>query len=385
MTKIRFPFLDLAEVNRRYLDGLQAAAARVIDSGRYVGGPECEAFEKELAAMCQAPHAVGVSNGLDALRLIMMAWQELGLLSAGDGVIVAANTYIASILAIIQAGLTPVLTDPDPTTMNLSAEGIRRAAKANPRARAVMPVHLYGRVAWDEAMRREVTERNLLVIEDNAQAIGAIASTDGLFGSRRSGAIGHAGAFSFYPTKNVGALGDAGAVVTHSAELAAAVRALANYGSDRRYHNIYVGLNCRMDPLQAAMLRVKLPDMRWANARRFERAVAYRNVIDHPLVIKPGISPQVNDSVWHQYVIRVTDGQRDNMRRYLLDNGVETDIHYAVPPHLQPCLSGLSHPALPVTEILADEVLSLPISDTTSVADAAEIGRIINRFNPLSN
>lgn len=381
MKNYRFPFLDLGEINRGYYSGLCEAAERVIASGRYIGGEEVERLECEMAEMCRAPYAVGVSNGLDALRLIMTAWVETGLLSRGDGVIVAANTYIASILAIIHSGLRPVLVDPDEKTFNLSAEGVEKACMADEGAKAVMPVHLYGRVAWDKDLREIVTRKELLVIEDAAQAIGAIAPGHGLFGSRHAGALGHAGAFSFYPTKNIGALGDGGIVVTHSKRIADTVRALANYGKTFQFRNEYAGFNCRLDPLQAAMLRVKLGDTRNVNARRFERAVAYNNVISHPFVIKPEITPQVTDQVWHQYVVRIPEGRRDRMRLYLADNGVETALHYPVPPHCQPCLRSLPHSPLPVTEKLASEILSLPISDCTPVADAAAIGRIINSFN----
>lgn len=381
MKSYRFPFLDLGEINRGYYSGLCEAAERVIASGRYIGGEEVERLECEMAEMCRAPYAVGVSNGLDALRLIMTAWVETGLLSRDDGVIVAANTYIASILAIIHSGLRPVLVDPDEKTFNLSAEGVEKACLADGGAKAVMPVHLYGRVAWDKDLREIVTRKELLVIEDAAQAIGAIAPGPGLFGSRHAGALGHAGAFSFYPTKNIGALGDGGIVVTHSKRIADTVRALANYGKTFQFRNEYAGFNCRLDPLQAAMLRVKLGDTRNVNARRFERAVAYNNVISHPLVIKPEITPQVTDQVWHQYVVRILEGRRDRMRLYLADNGVETARHYPVPPHCQPCLRSLPHSPLPVTEKLASEILSLPISDCTPVADAAAIGRIINSFN----
>ena len=381
MKSYRFPFLDLGEINRGYYSGLCEAAERVIASGGYIGGEEVETLECEMAEMCRAPYAVGVSNGLDALRLIMTAWVETGLLSRGDGVIVAANTYIASILAIIHSGLRPVLVDPDEKTFNLSAEGVEKACMADEGVKAVMPVHLYGRGAWDKDLREIVTRKELLVIEDAAQAIGAISPGPGLFGSRHAGALGHAGAFSFYPTKNIGALGDGGIVVTHSKRIADTVRALANYGKTSQYHNEYVGFNCRLDPLQAAMLRVKLGDARNVNARRFERAVAYNNVISHPLVIKPEITPQVTDQVWHQYVVRILEGRRDRMRLYLADNGVETALHYPVPPHCQPCLRSLLHSPLPVTEKLASEILSLPISDCTPVADAAAIGRIINSFN----
>lgn len=381
MKNYRFPFLDLGEINRGYYSGLCEAAERVIASGRYIGGEEVERLECEMAEMCRAPYAVGVSNGLDALRLIMTAWVETGLLSRGDGVIVAANTYIASILAIIHSGLRPVLVDPDEKTLNLSAEGVEKACMADEGAKAVMPIHLYGRVAWDKDLREIVTRKELLVIEDAAQAIGAIAPGPGLFGSRHAGALGHAGAFSFYPTKNIGALGDGGIVVTHSKRIADTVRALANYGKTFQFRNEYAGFNCRLDPLQAAMLRVKLGDTRNVNARRFERAVAYNNVISHPFVIKPEITPQVTDQVWHQYVVRIPEGRRDRMRLYLADNGVETALHYPVPPHCQPCLRSLPHSPLPVTEKLASEILSLPISDCTPVADAAAIGRIINSFN----
>lgn len=381
MKSYRFPFLDLGEINRGYYSGLCEAAERVIASGRYIGGEEVERLECEMAEMCRAPYAVGVSNGLDALRLIMTAWVETGLLSRGDGVIVAANTYIASILAIIHSGLRPVLVDPDEKTFNLSAEGVEKACQADGGVKAVMPVHLYGRVAWDKDLREIVTRKELLIIEDAAQAIGAIAPGPGLLGSRHAGALGHAGAFSFYPTKNIGALGDGGIVVTHSKRIADTVRALANYGKTSQYRNEYAGFNCRLDPLQAAMLRVKLGDTRNVNARRFERAVAYNNVISHPLVIKPEITPQVTDQVWHQYVVRIPEGRRDRMRLYLADNGVETALHYPVPPHCQPCLRSLLHSPLPVTEKLASEILSLPISDCTPVADAAAIGRIINSFN----
>lgn len=382
-----YPFLDLAKVNEPYLEALTEAAARVIRSGRYVGGPEVDGFEKSLAGMLGVPCAVGVSNGLDALRLTLRALILLGRLDEGDGVIVPANTYIASVLAVSDAGLKPVLVDPDIATMNLSAEGMEKVLA--PRVRAVMPVHLYGRVAWSDAMRELVERNSLIVIEDCAQAIGAKALCDGLNTSRMAGALGHAGCLSFYPTKNTGALGDAGAVVTHDRELAAAVRALANYGADRRYHNIYKGFNCRMDPIQAAMLSVKLPYTLQENADRFARALAYSRTISNPGVITPMLSEGVIDNVWHQYVIRVPGGRRDYLREQLLERGVETDIHYAVPPHRQPCYrdtlspdnDNTITPAFPITETLASQVISLPIATGTTVADASEIAEIINLIN----
>lgn len=373
---MKHPFLDLGEVNRPYRDELAAAALRVIDSGRYVGGAEVEAFEADLSRRLAVPHAVAVSNGLDALRLILRAYKELGELADGDEVLVPANTYIASVLAVTDAGLTPVLVDADPHTMNIDTA--RLEAALTPRTRAVMPVHLYGRVAWDESLAAFVRRHGLRVVEDAAQSIGARHASGGLHGSVWAGALGDAGALSFYPTKNVGALGDAGAVLTHDARLAAAVRALANYGSDRRYHNLYAGLNCRMDPLQAAMLGVKLRHMEAENAARARRAAVYGALIDHPAVTRPEV-PADGEHVWHQYVVRVAGGRRDALAAALARQGIGTDVHYAVPPHLQPCYRGrLAHGPLPVAERLADEVLSLPVATGTTEDDAAEIARAIN-------
>lgn len=367
----QIPFLDLAAVNAPYADRLHAAAARVIDSGRFVGGAEVESFEAELAAFTGTKYAVGTANGLDALRLILRAYIELGRLAPGDEVIVAANTYIASVLAITDCGLRPVLVEPDPRTLNLDTSRIEAAV--TPRTRAVMPVHLYGRACHDAALQELADRLGLIVVEDNAQAIGARSALDG----RRTGALGHAAAFSFYPTKNVGALGDAGAVTTDDEALAKAVRALANYGSDRRYHNIYKGLNSRLDPLQAAFLRVKLPHTDDENGLRRRLAAVYESEIDSRAVGKPLFTG--DDMVWHQYVIMTED--RDGLRQFLSDHGVGTDVHYAVPPHRQPCyadMSGLT--ALPVTEYLADRVLSLPIARGTSEDDARRVASLINQF-----
>lgn len=376
MSDMRYPFLDLSRVNEPYADDLCRAAERVIRSGRYIGGDECVEFEKELAAMTGTRHAVGVSNGLDALRLTLRAFIELGRMKAGDEVIVPANTYIASVLAISEAGLVPVLVDADIETMNIDTSLIE--SHVSSRTRGIMTVHLYGRAAWDERMAEIGRRYGLTVVEDCAQAIGARATVAGLNGTHRVGSLGHAGAFSFYPTKNIGAIGDAGAVTTNDSELAATVRALANYGSDRRYHNIYIGYNCRLDPIQAAMLRVKLPHTDSENADRFAKALAYSRTIENPHVVTPKLSATVTDNVWHQYVVRILGGRRDEMMRLLAENGVGTDIHYATPPHMQPCYTTLDHAPLPVTEQLAGEVLSLPIATGTSVKDAAEIGRIIN-------
>lgn len=382
---LKYPFLDLGKVNEPYAGALVAAAGRVIRSGRYIGGPEVDAFESDMARLCETTRCVGLSNGLDALRLTLRALVHLGRLNPGDGVIVPANTYIASVLAITDAGLRPVLVDPDERTMNLSARGI--ASALGPGVRAVMPVHLYGRVAWSDGMADIVRREGLLVVEDCAQAIGARSTAPGLNGTHAVGSIGHAGAFSFYPTKNVGALGDAGCVTTSDTELADTIRCLANYGSDRRYHNIYQGFNCRLDPIQAAMLRVKLPHTDRENADRRLLANIYSKTISRPDVITPLCDEPGEDCVWHQYVIRVTGGRRDLMAERLARAGVGTDIHYAVPPHLQPCYTPgetsrpdlpLEHGPLPVTELLASEILSLPIGRGTSADDAEEIASIIN-------
>lgn len=376
---MKYPFLDLTAVNAPYMDEMAAAAERVIRSGRYVGGEEVARLEAEIGERLGAPFVVGVSNGLDALRLILRAYVETGIMKSGDEVIYPANTYIASVLAISDAGLVPVAVDVDETTMNIDTSLIEEAITE--RTRGIMTVHLYGRVAWDERLVDISRRHNLKIIEDCAQAFGARTLSAGLFASRHAGALGDAAGISFYPTKNIGAVGDAGAVVTHDENLARTVRALANYGSDRRYHNIYRGFNCRLDPIQAAMLRVKLPRIDDENADRFARALAYQRTITNPAVTLPYISREINDNVWHQYVVRVPAGLRDSFRQQLEGKGVGTDIHYAVPPHLQPCYTDMKHGLLPVTERLAAEVVSLPIAGALSVADTAEIGHIINAIS----
>lgn len=377
--KVKYPFLDLRHANEPYMDELMAAAERVIKSGRYIGGTEIDAMEDDLAQLTSTKYAIGVSNGLDALKLIMRAYVEMGVFKRGDEIIVPANTYIASLLAISDAGLVPVPVDVDIRSMNIDSRAAETAI--SPSTKGIMTVHLYGRMAWDTDLMDMAGRHNLKIIEDCAQAIGGRATVAGINGTVEAGGLGDAAAFSFYPTKNIGALGDAGAVTTNDRVLADTVRALANYGSDRRYHNIYRGYNCRMDPLQGAMLAVKLRHTADENADRFARALAYHRTIRKDGVVTPEMSNAVTDNVWHQYVIRVLDGHRDQMRERLLDAGVETDIHYPTPPHLQPCYAGsLRHGPLPVTEQLSGEILSLPIGPGTSVKDAAEIAEILNNI-----
>lgn len=375
MSNPRYPFLRLADVNAPFRDEMAEAMLRVLDSGYYVGGPELERFEQMLASQTEAPFAVGCTNGLDALRLIFRAYMELGCLKPGDEVIVPANTYIASILAVTDNGLTPVFVEPSDSTLNIDTSLIKSAI--TPKTKAILTVHLYGRAAWDEALVSAAKRHNLIVVEDNAQAIGARALTPGLFGTHVTGGLGHAGAFSFYPTKNIGALGDAGAVVTHDADLARAVRAIRNYGSDRQYHNIFRGLNCRLDPMKAAVLAVKLPHTDAENRLRRERAARYNRLIANPLVQKP-LWTDGDECVWHQYVVRTS--RRDAFRAYLAENGVETAVHYAVPPHLQPCYSEYARLQLPVTCAIADTVVSLPITRTTPLEDIPAICDIINAW-----
>lgn len=370
-----YTFLDLKTVNEPYRDAMLEAMTRVVDSGWYIGGPEVETFEKKLAEYCGVPYVVGLTNGLDALRLALRGYVELGSLHKGDKVIVPANTYVATVLAITDNGLEPVFVEASDVTMNMDTTRLEEYWQEG--VKAIMPVHLYGRVCWDEALRDFVQHHSLLVIEDNAQAIGAVAGCDGLFGTRKSGGLGHAGCFSFYPTKNIGALGDAGALATHDAELAQAVRAIRNYGSLRQYDNIYKGLNCRLDPMKAAQLSVKLPFADMENGLRAKLAGIYDCYIINPLVRKPMFTDD-GACVWHQYVVRVDN--RDAFRAYLLEHGVETAVHYATPPYRQTCYSEYADIDMPVSDEIARTCVSLPICRCTSVDDAMEIAEIINSY-----
>ncbi len=370
------PFLDLAAVNAPAMPAIEQALLRVARSGRYVGGPEVESLEKALAAVAGTPYAVGVSNGLDALRLIFKAYIQMGRLAPGDEVIVPANTYIASVLAVTDCGLMPVFCDPDPKTMNLTSADVQRVM--TPRTRAVLVVHLYGRACWDEGFTR-LAQEGMIIVEDNAQAIGASASVPGLLGHNNTGGLGHAAAFSFYPTKNIGALGDAGAITTADAALATTARALANYGSDRRYHNIYAGYNCRLDPVQAAVLTAKLPGLDAETARRREIAAIYDAEIQNPAVVKPQ-REEPDGQVWHQYVVRTP--RRDALREHLSALGIGTDINYPLPPHRQPCYAQFAHLHLPVADEIAATCLSLPINSAITPHQAREVARAVNSFAP---
>lgn len=350
---MNIPFLDLKAINARHAAELKAAAARVIDSGWYVLGEEVKSFETEFAAWVGSPHCVGTSDGLSALILALRGWKEMGLLKEGDGVAVPANTYIASILAITENRLRPILVEPDEDTFNLGAGKLEAAL--TPDIKAVLAVHLYGQLADMPSISRLCRERGLLLLEDAAQAHGAMR--DGI----KAGAWGDAAAFSFYPGKNLGALGDAGALTCKDAKLADMVRALRNYGSHEKYKNFVQGPNDRLDELQAALLRVKLKSIDAANARRREIAVRYRREIKNPAVHLPIVRAAEDSHVWHLFVVRVAD--RDAFQRRLLGLGVHTAIHYPIAPHRQQAYAhSLGHLNLPLTEAFHREVVSLPIS-----------------------
>lgn len=367
--KVRYPFLDLKDTHCGINEELMDAIRRVVESGRYIGGEECLEFENTLARITGTRYCVGVSNGLDALRLIFRAYIELGRLAPGDEVIVPANTYIASVLAVTDNALKPVFVEPEEDSLNLDWDAVEKAVTA--KTKAVLTVHLYGRISWNERVVDNLKKRDILIVEDNAQAIGAM-TTQGI----RSGALGDAAAFSFYPTKNIGALGDAGAVTTDDEALAKMVRALSNYGSDYRYHNIVRGYNCRLDPIQAAVLSLKLRGLEAEILRRTELAGVYNDTISNPKVKLPMAS--ASDMVWHQYVVRVDN--RDDFTRFLDENGVGWDIHYSTPPHRQPCYSEYAGLTLPIADALAASVVSLPLGAGITREDARAIAAIINRF-----
>ncbi|RDS83711.1 DegT/DnrJ/EryC1/StrS family aminotransferase [Dyella monticola] len=356
------PFLSLKDVNARHADELKAAAARVIDSGWYVLGQEVAAFEREFADYCGVRHAIGVGNGLDALSLILRAYKELDMLHDGDEVIVPGNTFIASFLAITENRLVPVPVEPHPASFNI--DPARVAAAIGPRTRAIMAVHLYGRLADMPALVELAQEHHLLLIEDAAQAHGA------MHGERKAGAFGHAAGFSFFPAKNLGALGDGGAVVTNDSVLAARVSALRNYGSEMKYHHAYQGINSRLDELQAALLRVKLKYLDEDIALRRAVALRYRQSIHHKDIHLPSTERE-EQNTWHLFVVRCT--QRDALQRHLRAHGIQSQIHYPIPPHRQlayPALHGLH---LQLTEQLHEEVLSLPIGPTLREEDVDRV------------
>ncbi len=369
-------FLDLQKINAQYATELKQAAAEVIDSGWFLMGEKLSNFEKELAQYVGATHAIGVANGLDALRLILNAYIELGVMSEGDEVIVPANTYIASLLAISDNNLTPVLVEPNSHSFNLDIDLIQK--HITPKTKAIMVVHLYGQVCWSDDLVALAKKHNLKIIEDNAQAIGA--EWNGI----KTGNLGDAAGFSFYPGKNLGALGDAGAVTTSDPILAEQVRALGNYGSKKKYVNEYQGLNSRLDEIQAAFLSVKLKHIDRENRYRRQLASLYLNGISNPKIQLPvpnnGNFKHENNTehVWHLFVIRTA--KRDELQNYLTENGIQTLIHYPIPPNKQLAYAAMNHLDFPITNAIHNEVLSLPISPVTTIEEVQKVIEALNNF-----
>lgn len=369
------PFLDLKKINAQYRAELIEACTKVIDSGWYVQGNEHKEFEKEFAQYCGAKYAIGVANGLDALILILRAYKELGVINDGDEVIVPSNTYIASILAISQNNLVPVLVEPDINTYLIDPKKILE--KITPKTKAIMPVHLYGQTCQMDEINAIAKKHDLKVIEDSAQSHGAY------FKDKRAGNLGDASGFSFYPGKNLGALGDGGAVTTNDEELANTIKALGNYGSHKKYENLYKGVNSRLDEMQAALLRVKLRYLDEEVNKRREIASYYMENITNPNITLPIQNSKLNiqnykNHVWHLFVIR-TD-KRDVLQKYLLDNGVQTLIHYPLAPHKQEAYKEWKDESFAISEKIHDEVLSLPISGVQSLEDTKKIVEILNNY-----
>lgn len=364
------PFLNLKDVNDQYKKELVDACVNVIESGWYIQGRECKAFEEEFADYCGTKYTIGVANGLDALTLILRAYKELGMMQTGDEVIVPSNTYIASILAISENDLTPVLVEPDRETYLLDPDKIEE--KITKKTKAIMPVHLYGQTCQMDRINQIATKYKLKVIEDSAQAHGAY------FGEKRSGNLGDASGFSFYPGKNLGALGDGGAITTNDEELANTIRDLANYGSHKKYENLYKGTNSRLDEIQAAMLRVKLRYLDNEIVHRREIADYYLDNIKNENIILPAVR-ESNNHVWHVFVIR--SNKRDALQKYCLDNGIHTLIHYPIPPHKQEAYKEWSNDSYPISEQIHAEVLSLPISGVQTLEDTKKIVQVMNDFN----
>ncbi len=368
-------FLDLQKLNAVYSTEIKEAINRVIDSGWYLLGKEVNAFEEEFATYCSTKHCIGVANGLDALRLIFRAYMELGKLKEGDEIIVPANTYIASILAISDNRLKPVLVEPDIRTYNLDENLIEETITT--KTKAILLVHLYGQNAMTDKIKALAKKYNLLIIEDAAQAHGAE------FNGLKTGNLGDAAGFSFYPGKNLGALGDGGAVTTNDIELVQTIRALANYGSDKKYINKYQGLNSRLDEIQAAVLSVKLKYIDQDIIKRREIANMYLEGIRHPEIILPKLStfdfrPSTLGHVWHLFIIRTP--KRDKLQKYLLENGIQTLIHYPIPPHKQEAYKQWNHLSFPITEKIHKEVLSLPISPVMEMEEVKRVVEVINGF-----
>ena len=388
---MKIPFLDLKQVNAPYMDALKDAATAVVESGWYIRGSYCERFEKDFAAYCGYAYGVGVGNGLDALTLMLRASIELGRLKPGDEILVPANTYIATVLAVNAAGLVPVLVEPDARTFNM--DPARLADACTPKTRGILAVHLYGRLADMPAIWKFAAERGLLVFEDAAQSHGAFLDERRETRDERKVVKSAAVAYSFYPTKNLGALGDAGMVVTDDVELANVVRMLGNYGSEKKYVNKYRGVNSRLDEIQAAFLLAKLPHLDAWNARRREIAARYVGEVKNALLRLPEIPADPREHVWHVFTVRTQDrATREVLQRHLESRGIGSLIFYPIPPHRQEAYAASPDgtefllPAdrlegkFPIAENLADTVLSVPVSQVLTDEEVTEIIGALNDF-----
>ncbi|WP_310555421.1 DegT/DnrJ/EryC1/StrS family aminotransferase [Flavobacterium sp.] len=364
-------FLDLHKINKPYEKAFQEKLQNVMDSGWYILGNEVKTFEQNFANYCGTTHCIGVGNGLDALVLIFKAYIQLGKLQKGDEVILPANTYIASILSVLQADLIPVLVEPKEETYNINPDLIQE--KVTSKTKAILAVHLYGQLAEMDLINQIATQNNLLVIEDAAQAHGAEMN----YKFRKTGNLSNAAAFSFYPGKNLGALGDGGAVTTNDDELAKTIKSLRNYGSETKYYNDFIGVNSRLDEVQAAFLNVKLPHLDSDNEKRRSIAKRYISEIKNPKITLPFYNNSLNH-VFHLFVIRTKN--RSALENYLKENKIETLIHYPIAPHKQKALSFLNHLSFPITEQIHNEVLSLPISPEITNEEVDFVINVLNRY-----
>jgi len=361
-------FLNFKDINAPYKKELLKAISDVIDTGWYILGPKVGQFEKEFAKYCGVKFCVGIGNGLDALTLIFRAYKEMGVMADGDEVLVPANTYIASILAVSENRLKPVLVEPDIDTYNIDAS--RLEEKITQKTKAIMVVHLYGRVGYSDKLQKIADKYGLKIIEDSAQAHGA------KYKNKRTGNLGNAAGFSFYPSKNLGALGDAGAVTTNDEKLADIIRALRNYGSHKKYENIYKGVNSRLDELQAAVLLVKLKYLDKEIKKRREIARQYLKSIKNKKLILP---QDVGDAhVWHLFVVRTE--KRDEFVKYLANNGIGSLIHYPIPPHKQRAYREWDSESYPITEKIHNEVISLPLNPAMKRAEILKIIKVCNQY-----
>lgn len=371
-------YLDLKAINQLHDAEIRAAICGVLDSGWYLKGEATRQFEQHYAEYIGTKYCIGCANGLDALILILRAYIELGVMQKGDEVIVPANTYIASILAITECGLIPVLVEPSIDTFQIDDTLIERAI--TPRTRAIMIVHLYGRCAYTDRIGEICRQHNLKLIEDNAQAHGCTHPSSLLTSHpsplKRTGSLAHAAAHSFYPGKNLGALGDAGAITTDDEELASVVRSLGNYGSSRKYVFDYLGRNSRIDELQAAILDIKIKYLDEENKRRKEVAALYNNKVTNPLIRMPKCDDR--DCVWH--IFPVLCEHRDHLHQYLMDHGVETQIHYPIPPHKQRCYSDWNQLSFPITEQIHAQELSIPCNQVLTDEEVNYIIELLNSF-----